>query len=100
MLIWRGEPFILPEAKAGAGRDIAWLPQAALADLLAPNASHELIFLGLNRNQAPRFCLDISSLNQPDAHTGINALMQAAAHLRIYATSLWWLIYRQENLPF
>ena len=77
MLIWRGEPFILPEAKAGAGRDIAWLPQAALADLLSPHTPHELIFLGLNRNQAPRFCLDISTLDQPDTHAGINALMQA-----------------------
>ncbi|MDP7393517.1 MAG: NADH pyrophosphatase, partial [Alphaproteobacteria bacterium] len=32
--LWRGDALILPEAAAGHGRDVAWLPKAAISAFL------------------------------------------------------------------
>lgn len=76
MLLWNGMPLVLPEAQAGAGRDIAWLPPAALQSFLnLPNAAP--VFLGINSRGAPRFYLDISEIKDPEADSTLAPLMSA-----------------------
>lgn len=81
MPIWQGIPLILPEANTGQGqgqgRDIAWLPKTTLNALLKPE--NMLIFLGLNRQGAPRFALDISPISSPETDPSIAPFVQAGA---------------------
>jgi NAD+ diphosphatase len=74
--LWRGDALILPEAAAGQGRDVAWLPAAAVQAFLTDDREG-LIFLGLNRNQAPRFAVDISRLDMPGNTAPFDALCRA-----------------------
>ena len=71
--LWRGDALVLPEAAAGQGRDVAWLPKAAISAFL----NNDVIFLGLNRNNAPRFAVDISLLEAPEQTAPFDALCRA-----------------------
>lgn len=71
--LWRGDALILPETKAGQGRDVAWLPKQALASF----PDNDPVFLGLNRNNAPRFAVDISGLESPGNVSPFDALCRA-----------------------
>ncbi len=62
--LWNLSPLILPELQAGAGRDMGWLPRAALKDFFRDDSL--VIFLGLNRRQKPLFGLDISAFPDPE----------------------------------
>lgn len=71
--LWRGDTLVLPEAATGQGRDVAWLPKAAISAYL----DNDIIFLGLNRNNAPRFAVDISPLEAPEQNVPFDALCRA-----------------------
>ena len=71
--LWRGDALVLPEAAAEQGRDVAWLPKAAISAYL----DNDIIFLGLNRNNAPRFAVDISPLEIPEQTAPFDALCRA-----------------------
>ncbi|MBE8191706.1 MAG: NADH pyrophosphatase, partial [Alphaproteobacteria bacterium] len=63
---WHLRPLILPEAQAGLGRDVGWLPRAAFGELLSVNSERLCVFLGLNRRGKALFAVDISDASQPE----------------------------------
>ena len=71
--LWRGDALILPEAAAEQVRDVAWLPKDAISAYL----DNDIIFLGLNRNNAPRFAVDISPLEIPEQTAPFDELCRA-----------------------
>ena len=52
---------------------MAWLPKAAISAYL----DNDVIFLGLNKNNAPRFGVDISPLEAPEQTAPFDALCRA-----------------------
>lgn len=76
MLLWNGMPLVLPEAQAGAGRDVAWLPHPAIKAFLNL-ADTEPVFLGINTRGAPRFYLDISAIPDPTTDAALAPMMSA-----------------------
>lgn len=62
--LWRLAPLVLPELQPGQGRDVGWLPKAALGAALTPDAL--VVFLGLNRRGKPLFAVDVSGLSSPE----------------------------------
>ncbi len=69
MVLWNAMALILPEAETGAGRDIAWLPKAALESFFKESEKFPVLFLGINKRQAARFVIDISQLAKPQTHS-------------------------------
>ena len=63
--LWQLCPLVLPEMTQGDGRDVGWLPRAALAD--AVDAQTMMIFLGINRRGKPLFAADVSRLSNPES---------------------------------
>ena len=62
--LWQLNPLVLPEMAQGEGRDVGWLPRAALAD--AVDEQTLMVFLGINRRGKPLFAADISRLSNPE----------------------------------
>ena len=62
--MWQLNPLVLPEMAEGDGRDVGWLPRAALAD--AVDEQTLMVFLGINRRGKPLFAVDISRLSNPE----------------------------------
>ena len=62
--LWQLCPLVLPEMTQGDGRDVGWLPRAALAD--AVDTQTMMIFLGINRRGKPLFAADVSRLSNPE----------------------------------
>ena len=62
--LWQLNPLVLPEMAQGEGRDVGWLPRAALAD--AVDEQTLTVFLGINRRGKPLFATDISRLSNPE----------------------------------
>jgi len=62
--LWKLHPLVLPEQKPGDGKDVGWLPAAALKGVAAPDAVE--VFLGLNKRGKALFAVDISSAQNPE----------------------------------
>ncbi|MGB0343041.1 MAG: NAD(+) diphosphatase [Parvibaculales bacterium] len=62
--LWHLQPLILPELNRGDGRDVGWLPRAALGAALHPDSLS--VFLGMNRRNKPLFAVDVSRLSSPE----------------------------------
>lgn len=83
---WKLQPLILPEAEAGAGRDVGWLPADAVKPAPDALATGSLVFLGVNRRGKPLFAVDVSHLTSPEdsgpfAHMGVFEELRALAAL-------------------
>ncbi|MEN6542374.1 NAD(+) diphosphatase [Parvibaculum sp.] len=66
------EPFILPEAQPGDGKDVGWLRMGLLKELAGPDPL--VIFLGINRRGKSLFAADVTGLKDAENHPALKGL--------------------------
>jgi NAD+ diphosphatase len=68
----RLSPFVLPEEKPGAGKDVGWLRMGLLRELAGPEPL--IVFLGINKRGKSLFAADVSGLKDPENHPSLKGL--------------------------
>lgn len=69
--MWRLQPFVLPEASPGEGKDIGWMRTGLLKELAGEST---IVFLGINKRGKALFAADVSGLEDPDNHPALKGL--------------------------
>ncbi|MGK2740987.1 NAD(+) diphosphatase [Tepidicaulis sp. LMO-SS28] len=62
--LWNLDPLVLPEPAPSDGKDVGWVPLAAVEPLAAPGAIE--VFLGINKRGKALFAIDISAAKNPE----------------------------------
>jgi len=68
----RLQPFVLPEEKPGAGKDVGWLRMGLLKELCGADAV--VVFLGINKRGKSLFAADASGLKDAENHPSLKGL--------------------------
>ncbi len=69
--MWKLQPFVLPEAGPGEGKDIGWMRTALIPELAGDGA---VVFLGINKRGKALFAADVSGLKDPENHPSLKGL--------------------------
>ena len=69
--MWKLQPFVLPEAGPGEGKDIGWMRAALLPELAGDGT---VVFLGINKRGKALFAADVSALKEPENHAALKGL--------------------------
>ena len=68
----RLSPFVLPEERPSAGKDVGWLKMGLLRELAG--AEPLVVFLGINKRGKSLFAADASGLKDPENHPSLKGL--------------------------
>ncbi|HEY4344598.1 MAG TPA: NAD(+) diphosphatase [Parvibaculum sp.] len=69
---YRLSPFVLPEEKPSAGKDVGWLKMGLLRELAGPEPL--IVFLGINKRGKSLFAADVSGLKDHENHPALKGL--------------------------
>ena len=69
--MWKLQPFVLPEAGPGEGKDIGWMRAALIPELAGDGC---VVFLGINKRGKALFAADVSGLKDPENHPALKGL--------------------------